>query len=96
MCGCRSHSRLTQLTASYCHKFIQYTGLESQNGSYNSKIVSDLLNLATLAWLGCIRETRSSQSYSVSTAVHPALAAIAAQAGFRGTALVLVQEPVLT
>ena len=29
-----------------------------------------------------------------STAVHPALAAIAARAGFRGTALVLVQEPV--
>ena len=62
----------------------------------NSKIdfVSDLL--ATLAWevVGCIRETRSSHSYSVSTAVHPALAAIAARAGFRGTALVLVQEPV--
>ena len=46
-------------------------------------------------WLGCTRETRSSHSYSASTAVHPALAAIAARAGFRGTALVLVQEPVL-
>ena len=45
-------------------------------------------------WLGCTRETRSSHSYSASTAVHPALAAIAARAGFRGTALVLVQEPV--
>ena len=43
-------------------------------------------------WLGCTRETRSSHSYSASTAraVHPALviAAIAARAGFRGTALV--------
>ena len=46
-------------------------------------------------WLGCTRETRhSSHSYSVTTAVHTALAAIAARAGFRGTALVIVQEPV--
>ena len=31
-------------------------------------------------------------TYSASTAVHPALAAIAARAGFRGTALVLVHR----
>ena len=49
-----------------------------------------------LAWdVGCTRETLSSHSYSASAAVHPALAAIAARAGFRGTGLVLVQEPVL-
>ena len=46
--------------------------------------------------LGAHTETRSSHSYSASTTVHPALAAIAAWAGFHGTALVLVQEPVLT
>ena len=55
---------------------------------------ADVSVMYLFIWLGCTRETRSSHSYSASTAVHPALASIAARAGFRGTALVLVKEPV--
>ena len=57
--------------------------------------VMNLLAKPLSIWLGCTRETRFSYSYSVTTAVHPALAAIAVLAVFRSTALVLMQEPEL-
>ena len=87
---CQWHHEKKRSTMDY-YKNCRSTRKQSQN----TMQVLGMSVMYLFIWLGCTRETRSSHSYSASTAVHPALAAIAARAGFRGTALVLVQEPVL-